>query len=192
MLLHASSTCHGVDHETRIAFANLKDPAREFGPVRVMGHDWVDRRELPFIFILVNWSKVPSMSDVGFIDWLGKHSAPRRKVGSLDRPAVIFLVAGLASFVLAAISPTLPPPRRSRRPGRTASRRSTAAKLLKYPFVAVLFLVTFIDAAVHQSFLLDRVVPEDGRRHPGELGPAGHEDRADRGNPDDAHPGLRA
>jgi MFS family permease len=27
-----------------------------------------------------------------------------------------------------------------------------AAKLLKHPFVAVLFLVTFIDAAVHQSF----------------------------------------
>ena len=34
----------------------------------------------------------------------------------------------------------------------TRSRWLKAAKLLKHPFVAVLFLVTFIDAAVHQSF----------------------------------------
>jgi MFS family permease len=64
----------------------------------------------------------------------------------------IFLVAGLASFVLAAISPTLPhtPPKPAT--GEDALATLKAAKLLKHPFVAVLFLVTFIDAAVHQSF----------------------------------------
>jgi MFS family permease len=62
------------------------------------------------------------------------------------------MVAGLASFILAAISPTLPhtPPR----PATVGDSLAwvKAARLLKHPFVAVLFLVTFIDAAVHQSF----------------------------------------
>ena len=36
--------------------------------------------------------------------------------------------------------------------GEDALATLKAAKLLRHPFVAVLFLVTFIDAAVHQSF----------------------------------------
>ena len=64
----------------------------------------------------------------------------------------IFLVAGIASFVLAVISPSLPhtPPKPAT--GGDALATIKAARLLKHPFVAVLFLVTFIDAAVHQSF----------------------------------------
>ena len=154
MLLHAIFYVPTISITNSIAFANLKDPAREFGPVRVWGTiGWIVA-SWPFIFILVNWSLVPSIGDVGFVDWLGT-ALKTSKVGPAAYSAerYIFLVAGLASFVLAVISPILPhtPPRPA-----AASEGSLAwlkaAKLLKHPFVAVLFGVTFIDAAVHQSF----------------------------------------
>jgi predicted MFS family arabinose efflux permease len=107
----------------------------------------------PFIFILVNWSKVPSVGEVGFVDWLGKALGTSKEgLEATTAQRYIFLVAGIASFVLAAISPLLPhtPPKPAA--GGDALASLKAARLLKHPFVAVLFLVTFIDAAVHQSF----------------------------------------
>jgi MFS family permease len=153
MLLHCVFYVPTISITNSIAFANLKDPAKEFGPVRVWGTiGWIVA-SWPFIFILVDWSKVPSMGDVGFVNWLGT-ALGTSKVGAEASAAqrYIFLVAGLASFVLAAISPGLPhtPPK----PGAAGDSLAwlKAARLLKHPFVAVLFLVTFIDAAVHQSF----------------------------------------
>ena len=73
------------------------------------------------------------------------------------------------------------------------SRRCSCCK---HPFV-----VGAVPRHVHRRgrppelLLLDRVVPRARRRrrrHPGELGPAGDEDRPDRRDPDDAHPRLRA
>jgi len=153
MLLHCVFYVPTVSITNSIAFANLKDPAREFGPVRVWGTiGWIVA-SWPFIFILVNWAKVPAMGDVGFVDWFGKALGTSKE--GLEASAAqryIFLVAGVASFVLAAISPTLPhtPPKPATGDDSLASLK--AARLLKHPFVAVLFLVTFIDAAVHQSF----------------------------------------
>src|SRR5205807_447153 len=92
-----------------IAFANLRDPAREFGPVRVWGTiGWI-AASWPFIFILVNWAAVPAVGDVGFFDWLGKAlGTSKQGADASAAQRYIFLVAGVAAVVLAAISPTLP------------------------------------------------------------------------------------
>ena len=153
MLLHSVFYVPTVSITNSIAFANLKDPAREFGPVRVWGTvGWI-AASWPFIFILVNWAAVPDLADVGFVNWLGKAlGTPLEGATLRDGQRYVFLVAALASFVLAAVSPLLPhtPPKPATGDDALASLK--AAKLLRHPFVAVLFLVTFIDAAVHQSF----------------------------------------
>jgi hypothetical protein len=161
MLVHCVFYVPTISITNSIAFANLKDPAREFGPVRVWGTiGWIVA-SWPFIFILVNWAAVPAMGsidpatgkEVGFTGWLGKVlGTSKTGLEASTAQRYIFLVAGLASFVLAALSPTLPhtPPKPAT--GDDALATLKAAKLLKHPFVAVLFLVTFIDAAVHQSF----------------------------------------
>ncbi len=123
-----------------IAFANLKEPARDFGAVRMGGTvGW----------ILVSWP---------FIFLLGAHA-------TADQIRWIFLVAALVSFVLAAYSLTLPhtPPKKDAAGADPLAWRE-AIKLLGAPFVAVLFLVTFIDSVIHNgyfvmadAFLTDRV-----------------------------------
>ncbi len=154
MFLHCIFYVPTVSITNSIAFANLKDPAREFGPVRVWGTiGWIVA-SWPFIFILVNWAKVPAMGDVGFFEWIGKALGTSKDgLEASTAQRYIFLVAGVSAFVLAAISPTLPhTPPKPAAPGEGSFAALKAAKLLRHPFVAVLFLVTFIDAAVHQSF----------------------------------------
>lgn len=153
MLLHSVFYVPTISITNSIAFANLKDPAQQFGPVRVWGTiGWI-AASWPFVFILVDWSKVPALGEVGFVSWLGTAlgSSLEGDVATTMK-RYIFLVAGLASFALAAFSLTLPhtPPRPAT--GADSLAWLKAMKLLKHPFVFVLFLVTFIDAAVHQSF----------------------------------------
>jgi hypothetical protein len=153
MLVHCVFYVPTVSITNSIAFANLKDPAREFGPVRVWGTvGWIVA-SWPFVFILVNWAKVPSLGEVGFVKWLeAALGTSKEGLEATSAERYIFLVAGVASFALAAISPTLPhtPPKPGT--GDDSFAVLKTARLLKRPFVAVLFLVTFIDAAVHQSF----------------------------------------
>src|SRR5262249_7724205 len=59
MLLHSIFYVPTISITNSIAFANLRDPAQEFGPVRVWGTiGWI-AASWPFIFILVNWAAVP-------------------------------------------------------------------------------------------------------------------------------------
>ncbi len=156
MLLHSLAYVPTISITNSIAFANLKDPQKEFGLVRVWGTiGWIVA-SWPFIFILVDWTKVPEFGSVSFTTWLGD-ALGNGKTGDDFRQAsrYIFLVAGLASLVLAAFSLTLPhTPPKPAGDGKEKLAWLEAAKLLKYPFVAVLFLVTFLDAAVHQSFFV--------------------------------------
>ena len=123
-----------------IAFANLRDPAADFGAVRMGGTvGWV----------MVSWP---------FVFLLGAHA-------TAEQVRWIFLVAALISFAAAGYSLTLPhtPPRKEAAGiDKLAWRR--ALTLLGTPFVLVLFVVTFIDSVIHNgyfvvsdAFLTDRV-----------------------------------
>lgn len=65
-----------------------------------------------------------------------------------------FMVSGVASLLLALFSFTLPhtPPRRSVEPDSEGQAWIGAVRLLKHPFVLVLWLVTFADSFVHNCY----------------------------------------
>lgn len=153
MLLYSIFYVPTISITNSIAFAAMKEPEKEFGPIRLWGTiGWIVA-SWPFIFILVDWSKVPAFATVGFTDWLGSAFS-----NSLSGPALakgqsyVFLVAGIASLLLAAFSLTLPhtPPKPAS--GLDHFAWLKAMKYLAKPFLLVLFIVTFIDAAVHQSY----------------------------------------
>jgi nucleoside transporter len=113
-----------------IAFANLKDPAKDFGAVRMGG---------TIGWMLVSWP---------FIFLLGAE-ADAAQVRS------IFIVAAVVSFALAAYSLTLPhtPAKRGDEAADPLAWRETL-KLLRVPFIAVLFVVTFIDSVIHNGYFV--------------------------------------
>lgn len=153
MLIHSLFYVPTISITNSIAFNALTDPAKQFGPIRVWGTiGWI-AASWPFIFILVDWANVPAMGDLGFVDWIGRALGTGKEgAAKYEGQRYIFLVAGLASLVLAAFSLALPhtPPKPAT--GDDSLAWLKAMKLLKHPFVLVLFIVTFIDAAVHQSF----------------------------------------
>jgi len=111
-----------------ISFHHLKDAQEEFGRVRMFGTiGWI-AASWPFVFILAD------------------------KTGAelLNARSAIFTVAGVASLALAAFSLLLP-----KTPPSSSGQRNApfeGIKLLANPAVAVLFLVTLIDAVVHQCY----------------------------------------
>jgi nucleoside transporter len=114
-----------------VAFANLKDPARDFGFVRMGGTiGWIVV-SWPLIFLLGAKSTVAEMR------W-------------------IFLVAAIISFVLAAYSLTLPhtPPKRTGEGGAESLAWLEALKLLRVPYVLLLFVVTLIDSTIHNGYFV--------------------------------------
>ncbi|HVI33479.1 MFS transporter [Phenylobacterium sp.] len=113
-----------------IAFANLDDPAKDFGAVRMGG---------TIGWMLVSWP---------FVFLLGAQATP-------EQVRWIFLVAAIVSFALAAYSLTLPhtPPKKDAAGADPLAWRE-AIKLLGVPFVAVLFVVTFIDSVIHNGYFV--------------------------------------
>src|SRR5882672_2695731 len=110
-----------------LAFANLPDPAKDFGFVRMGGTvGWIVV-SWPFIFLLGANSTVAEMR------W-------------------IFLVAAIISLVLAGYSLTLPhtPPRKDVA-GIDRLAWLKAIRFLAVPSVFVLFIVTLIDSTIHRS-----------------------------------------
>ncbi|MDA7613845.1 MFS transporter [Verrucomicrobiales bacterium] len=112
-----------------LAFANLKDPANEFGFVRMGGTvGWIIV-SWPFIFLLSGEQTIEQMR------W-------------------IFLVGAIISFALAAFSLTLPhtPPNKDAEGEGLAWLK--AFKLLKHPYILILFIVTFIDSTIHNGYFV--------------------------------------
>lgn len=113
-----------------VAFANLQNPARDFGTVRMGGTvGWV----------LVSWP---------FVFLLSAHAAA-------DQVRWIFIVGAILSFVMAAFSLTLPhtPPKRAEEAQDPLAWRETLS-LLRTPYVLVLFIVTFIDSVIHNGYFV--------------------------------------
>lgn len=153
MLVHCVLYVPTISITNSIAFAQMKDAQREFGIVRMGGTiGWV-LAAWPMTFILVDWDAVNAAPTAGFVSWLGT------VLGSgLTGPALqagtrwTFIVAGIASLALAAFSLTLPhtPPKPATGANKFAWLESL--RLLRTPFILVLWLVTFIDATVHNLY----------------------------------------
>lgn len=137
-----------------IAFAHVKDAQKEFGMIRVGGTiGWI-LAAWPFTFIFVDWAKVEAANPQGAVAWLGTVLGSGLTGKALqDVTWWTYLVAGLVSFVLAGYSLTLPhtPPK----PAATAENRLAwleATRLLRHPFMLVLWLVAFLDAFVLYAY----------------------------------------
>jgi MFS family permease len=113
-----------------IAFSALRDPAKQFGNIRMGG---------TIGWIMVSWP---------FYFLLSAKAGP-------DQLRLIFVVAAIVSFALAAYSLTLPhtPPKRDAAGADPLAWRE-AIKLLGIPSIAILFLVTFIDSTVHNGYFM--------------------------------------
>jgi MFS family permease len=155
MLVHCLLYVPTISITNSIAFANLKDPQNEFGPVRMGGTiGWI-LAAWPFTFILVNWAKVNEANPQGIVNWLGTVLASGLTGDDLKAGTRwTYIVAGLASLILAAFSLTLPhtPPKKSGEGGAEGLAWLEALRLLKHPFVLVLWIVTFADSFVHNCY----------------------------------------
>jgi len=155
MLVHCLLYVPTISICNSIAFANLKDPQKEFGLVRMGGTiGWI-LAAWPFTFILVDWDKVQAANPAGLIDWLGTVLGSGLTGQALqDATRWTYIVAGVVSLVLAGYSLTLPhtPPKKA---GEGAVERLAwleAVKLLRHPFMMVLWVVTFVDAFILYSY----------------------------------------
>ena len=152
MLIHCLFYVPTLSIANAIAFTHLKDAKKDYGFVRMGGTlGWI-LVAWPFVFILVDWTKVSALSDVGLVQWLGEAFASS-KTGAAFQAGVqsTFIVSGIISLLLAVYSLTLPhtPPR----PGEgEAFALFEAFSLLKKPAIFILFVVTLIDAFVHNLY----------------------------------------
>jgi len=154
MLVHCLFYVPTISITNSIAFASMKDAQKEFGIVRMGGTiGWI-LAAWPFTFILVDWQKVNAAHTTGFTDWLGTVLK-----SGLSGPALqegtrwTYIVAGIASLLLAGFSLMLPhtPPKKAESSNNKLAWLE-AARLLRHPFVLVLWIVTFVDAFVHNCF----------------------------------------
>jgi nucleoside transporter len=132
MLVHALLYVPTISVSNSIAFTHMKNAEKEFGLVRMGGTiGWI-LAAWPLFFLLEG----------------------KTGVAATAAKANIFLVAGIASLMLAAYSLMLPhtPPRRAAGGGGLAWVK--AAKDLSKPFLLVLFVVTFLDAMIHNGYFL--------------------------------------
>jgi len=155
MLIHSIFYVPTISITNAIAFNAFTNPDKQFGPVRLWGTiGWI-AASWPFLFILADWAAVDAAKPDGFVAKIGLALGNGLKgAEELNGQRYIFLVAGAASLALSAFSWLLPhtPPRPAT--GEDSLAWVKAAKYLAKPFVLVLFVVTFIDAAVHQSFFV--------------------------------------
>lgn len=158
MLVYSLFYVPTISITNSIAFAHLKDAKKDFALVRLWGTiGWI-AASVPFVFILTDWARVSAFGSVPSTTWLGEAlgtplSAEQWKNGA----RFIFLAAGVASLFMAGCSLFLPhtPPRRADFQNRVEPLAwLEAMKLLRQPFILVLFIVTFFDSAIHDCYFL--------------------------------------
>src|SRR5437016_11046665 len=140
MFVHCLLYVPTISIANSIAFSHIKDPQKEFGLIRVGGTiGWI-LAAWPFTFILVDWAKVHAANPQGLVNWLGTVLGSGLTGEALLRGTRwTYIVAGIASLLLAAYSLTLPhtPPKKIEK-GADRFAWLEALKLLKRPFVLVL------------------------------------------------------
>ena len=155
MFVHCLLYVPTISITNSIAFAHMKDPQREFGLVRMGGTiGWI-LAAWPFTFILVDWAKVEAAKPEGVVAWLGTVLANGLTGQALqDATKWTFIVAGIASLVLAAFSLVLPhtPPKKVSEGAAEKLAWLEALKLLKHPYILVLWVVTLADSFVHNCY----------------------------------------
>ena len=153
MLVHCLLYVPTLSIVNSIAFANLKE-SKDFGLIRMGGTiGWV-LAAWPFTFILVDWQKVSRTHTSGLVDWLKTALGSGLTGAALQRGLRwTYVVAAIASLLLAAYSLTLPhtPPKKA------AAQKDKfawleALRLLRRPFLLVLWIVTFVDAFVLYAY----------------------------------------
>jgi hypothetical protein len=155
MFIHCLLYVPTLSITNSIAFANMKDPKKEFGIIRMGGtFGWI-LVAWPFTFILVDWAKVSAANPQGIKAWFDAVFASGLTGEALKAATKwTFIVSGIISLTLAAFSLTLPhtPPKKKEEGAGESLAWLEALKLLKHPFVLVLFLVTFVDSFVHNCY----------------------------------------
>lgn len=134
LLVHSLFYVPTISVANSLAFANLKDATKEFGLIRMGGTiGWI-LASWPLYFIL------------------------KGKTGQAlaDAEMYAFLVGGGASILLAGFCLSLPhtPPKHTGEGGAKGLAWLEAMSLLKVPAILVLFIVTLIDATVHNGYFV--------------------------------------
>jgi nucleoside transporter len=153
MLLHCFFYVPTLSVANAISFANLKDAQKDFGPIRVWGTiGWI-AASWPFVFIPIDWAKVPAMAQAGgFVSWLGTAlSTPKTGTAMEAALTSTFFVSAIASLVLALFCLSLPHTPPARNEG-SAFAPLEALKLLAVPSILVLFVVTLLDSLIHYCY----------------------------------------
>lgn len=154
MLIHCIFYVPTISITNSIAFASMKDAQKEFGIVRMGGTiGWI-AAAWPPVFILVDWAKVQATGATGLKGWLDAvFDSPLAGQAMQDATKWTYVVAGVASLLLAALSLTLPhtPPKPATETGDGLAWVKSL-KLLANPFVFVLWVVTFVDSFVHNCY----------------------------------------
>ncbi|HTJ00306.1 MAG TPA: MFS transporter [Dongiaceae bacterium] len=154
MYVHCLLYVPTISITNQIAFAHIKD-SKDFGLVRMGGTlGWI-LAAWPFTFILVDWAKVHAANPQGIVAWIGTVLGSGLTGDALQKATVwTYIVAGVASLLLAALSMVLPhtPPKKSGSGGAEKLAWAEAFKLLLHPYVLILWLVTGVDAFVHNCY----------------------------------------
>jgi nucleoside transporter len=154
MLIHCVFYVPTISITNSVAFASMKDAQEEFGIVRMGGTiGWI-AAAWPPVFLLVDWAKVDEAKTSGMVEWLSAVLAsPLKGQAMQNASAMTYVVAAIASLVLAGFSLTLPhtPPKPASE-GDDTFAWLKSMKLLAHPFVMVLWLVTLVDSFVHNCY----------------------------------------
>jgi hypothetical protein len=152
MFIHCLAYVPTISVANSLVFANLKDGSK-FGLVRLWGTiGWI-AAGLPFIYLLTDWVKV----DAAGMSLNAVFDSKNSKTGEdwLSGVRYVYVAAGVASLLLSVLSLSLPhTPPKVPLAGSSENATLKAISLLGKPFILVLFIVTLIDATVHQGYFI--------------------------------------